>query len=133
MPVPALGAHPSPLGIGVLSRSWSVAPPSSQTSPNVDGCVVQGPIGMPLLVTSLWINTEGPPKAQWIRLLSGVRLFFLLFSRSGVTNTPRAGVVNCAQVEFLGIPFRSQRTPSPHPSPLGIGVLSSFSVAPPGS
>ena len=42
-----LGAHPSPLGIGVLRSSWSVAPPSSQTSPNVDGCVVQGPIGMP--------------------------------------------------------------------------------------
>ena len=41
-----LGAHPSPLGIGVLSRRWSVAPPSAQTSPNVNGCVVQGPIGM---------------------------------------------------------------------------------------
>ena len=32
------------------------------------------------------------------------------FPRSGVTNTPRAGVVNCAQVEFLGLPFRNQRT-----------------------
>ena len=42
-----LGAHTSPLGIGVLSSSLSVAPPSSQTSPSVDGCVVQGPIGMP--------------------------------------------------------------------------------------
>ena len=42
-----ISAHPSPLGTGVLSSSWSVAPPSSQTSPNVNGCVVQGPIGMP--------------------------------------------------------------------------------------
>ena len=46
--------------------------------------------------------------------------------RSGVTNTPRGGVVNCAQVTFLGILFRSQRTPS-----AGIVVLSSsLSVAP---
>ena len=36
-----LGAHPSPPGIGVLSNSWSVAPPSSQTSPNVNGCALQ--------------------------------------------------------------------------------------------
>ena len=46
-------------------------------------------------------------------------------------NTPREGVVNCAEVKFLGIPFRSQRTLSAHRSPLGIGVLSSsLSVAP---
>ena len=44
---------------------------------------------------------------------------------SGVTNTPRGGVVSCSQVTILGIPFRSQRTISAHPSPLGIGVLSS--------
>ena len=59
---------------------------------------------------------------------------FYFFPRSGVTNTPRGGVVNCAQVKFLGIPFRSQRTLDAHPSPLGIGVLSSsWGVAPPGS
>ena len=51
---------------------------------------------------------------------------------SGVTNTPRGGVVNCAQVKFLGIAFRSQRTLGAHSSPLGIGVLSSsLSVATP--
>ena len=44
----ALGAHLSPLGVGVLSSSFSVAPPSSQTSPTLNGCVVQGPIGMPM-------------------------------------------------------------------------------------
>ena len=32
------------------------------------------------------------------------------FFRSGVTNTPHGGVVNCAQVEIPGMPFRSQRT-----------------------
>ena len=32
------------------------------------------------------------------------------FFRSGVTNTPCGGVANCAQVKFLGMPFRSQRT-----------------------
>ena len=56
----------------------------------------------------------------------------LFFPRSGVTNTPRRGDVNCAQVKSLGIPFRSQRTLSAHPSQLQIGVLSSsMSVAPP--
>ena len=35
------------LGEGTGNSSWIVAPPSSQTSPNVDGCAVQGPIGMP--------------------------------------------------------------------------------------
>ena len=49
-------------------------------------------------------------------------LFLSFFFRSGVTNTPRGGVVNCAQVKFLGIPFRSQRTISAHPSPLGMSV-----------
>ena len=39
-----LDAHPSPLGIGVLSSGWSVAPQSSPASPNVNGFVVQGPI-----------------------------------------------------------------------------------------
>ena len=39
--------------------------------------------------------------------------------------------MNCAQVKILGKPFRSQRTLSAHPSPLGIAVLSSsWSVAP---
>ena len=33
--------------------------------------------------------------------------------------------MNCAQGRFQGIPFRSQRTLSAHPSPLEIGVLSS--------
>ena len=47
------------------------------------------------------------------------------FFRSGVTNTPRGGVVTCAQARILGIPFRSQRTLGAHPSPLGIGVLRS--------
>ena len=35
-----LSAHPSPLEIGVLGSSISVAPPSSPTRPNVNGCVV---------------------------------------------------------------------------------------------
>ena len=49
----------------------------------------------------------------------------------GVVNTPRGGVVNYAQVKILGIPFCSQRTLGAHPSPLGIGVLSSsWGVAP---
>ena len=39
----ALSAHPSPLEIGVLSGSLSVAPPGSPTSPNMSGCVVRGP------------------------------------------------------------------------------------------
>ena len=51
--------------------------------------------------------------------------FVLLFFALASTNTPRGGVVNCAQVEFLGKPFRSQRTLGAHPSALGIGVLSS--------
>ena len=51
------------------------------------------------------------------------------FPRSGVTNTPRGGVVNCARVKILGIPFRSQRTLGAHPSPLGIGALSSSLVS----
>ena len=51
-----LDAHPSPLGIGVLSSSWSVAPPSSPTSPNVNGCVVQGPIGMPRPMQPIKMN-----------------------------------------------------------------------------
>ena len=56
------------------------------------------------------------------------------FSRSGVTNTPRGGDVNCAQVKILQIPLRSQHTLSVHPSSLEIGVLSSsLSVAPPTS
>ena len=46
----------------------------------------------------------------------------LFFPRSGVTNTPHGGAVICAQVKTLGIPFRSQRTLSAHPSQLGIGV-----------
>ena len=59
--------------------------------------------------------------------------FFFVF-RSGVTNTPRGGAANCAQVKSLGVPFHSQRTLDTHPSPLGIGVLgSSWSVAPPSS
>ena len=54
------------------------------------------------------------------------------FFRSSVTNAPRGGAVNCAQVKFLGIPFRSQRTLSAHPSPLGMSVFSSsLTVAPP--
>ena len=58
----------------------------------------------------------------------------LFFFRSGVTNTPRGGVVNCAQAKFRGMPFRSQRTLSAHPSPLGIGVpSSSMGGAPPSS
>ena len=44
-------------------------------------------------------------------------LGFFLFFRPGVTNTPRGGVVNCAQVTILGIPFRSRRTLGAHPSP----------------
>ena len=51
----SLNAHPSPLGIGILSSSWSVAPPSSPTSPNVNGCVVQGPIGMPRPMQPLFL------------------------------------------------------------------------------
>ena len=40
---------------------------------------------------------------------------------------PHGGSVNCAQFKILGKPFRSQRTLDAHPSPLGIGVLSSSS------
>ena len=39
---------------------------------------------------------------------------------SGVTNTPRGGVVHCTQVKFLGIPFRSQRTLGAHPPHWGL-------------
>ena len=42
-----LDAQPSPLGIGVFGSSGSVAHPSSPPSTNVNGCVVQGLIGMP--------------------------------------------------------------------------------------
>ena len=49
----------------------------------------------------------------------------VIIIRSGITNTPRGGVVNCAQAKSPGIPFRSQRTPCAHPSPLWIGVPSS--------
>ena len=74
---------------------------------------------------------HSPYDMFWCLNISCATFFFC----SGVTNTPRGGVVNCgAQVKFLGIPFRSQRTLGAHPSLLGIGVLSSsWSVAPPSS
>ena len=56
-----LSAQPSPLGIGVLSSSWSVAPPSSQTSPNVNGCVVHGPIGMPRAMRPIRLHVPYGP------------------------------------------------------------------------
>ena len=49
--------------------------------------------------------------------------FFICFRRSGVTNTPHGGSVNCAQAKILGKPFHSQRTLDAQPSPLGIGLL----------
>ena len=50
-----------------------------------------------------------------------------------VTKTPLGGAVGCARVEILESLFRSQRTLSAHPSPLGSGVLSSsMSAAPVG-
>ena len=86
---------------------------------------------------------QGPLDSNWVHRLDyggkgkggvggrGASFFFLLVFRSGVTNTPRGGVVHCARVKFLGVPFRSQRALSAHPSPLEIGVLSSsLSVAP---
>ena len=69
-----------------------------------------------------------PPKCSARRAESEHALkitfrFFFSFWRHG--HPPRGGVMNCAQVKSLGIPFRSQRPLSAHPSPLGISVLSS--------
>ena len=58
---------------------------------------------------------------------------FFPFFRSGVTNTPRGGVVNCAQVKFLGIPFRSQFTLDAHPSHWGLVYPAAAGVQPRGA
>ena len=65
--------------------------------------------------------------AGWASTLGqkGTNTFVSFFFRSGVTNTPtgNGGAVTCARVKILGGSFRSQRTPSAHPSQLEVGVL----------
>ena len=113
----------------------------------MNGCVVQGPSGM--MRCTLHSSTAKPrggssvgPRGSWrangslgILCLAGqgsagvAELPKLrqggvncVVFRSGVTNTPRGGAVNCAQLKFLGIPFRSQRTLSADQGPPNIRI-----------
>ena len=107
------------------------------------GIMGQGSVLLTMFTELIWSDLERAPRISpghklpfWVRsgealservspssnkIFQKNHLFiFYFFSRSGGTNTPRGGVVNCAQDKILGIPFRNQRTLDAH-SPLPSG------------